>query len=685
MSTTNLKVTELDFLAIKENLKNYLKSQSEFQDYDFEAPSLNVLLDILSYNTHYNSYYLNMIANESFLDSAKIRQSVVSHAKLINYVPTSAKSSSAKINLEYISENNEPGTLTLPRGFTFSSNQIDDVSYDFVLLDDVVATKANSTYYFENLELYEGSLITYQYTYNELTNPKQIFKLPDENVDTNTIKIYVTDSSVNNTTRLYERAKDVFELNGTSEVFFVQESKEGFYEIYFGNDSLGKKLSNGNIVTIDYLITNSELANKANDFVVTFAQLSDSLSEQLSSYALTVVQNSVGGTTRETIDSIKFNAPINYATQNRLVTNNDYKVYLKQQYPNLESISVWGGEEETPPIYGKIFLSLKPKNNYFLSETEKTKIIEEILKPKSIISLDILIKDPEYLYLKLNVNVKYDKNKSLFTAENFKTQVQNIIYNYVETNVNNFEKTFVESKLQEEITDIDSSIIGVESSLRLEKRFLADIGVTKNYAIDFNQSLSQGTILNRLISDEFDVFDSFGDRRKVQLEEILQSYSGISQIDIVNPGSGYVTTPLVRVVGDGTGATAIAKVVNGRIESIQITNRGINYTKATVVISGGSGFGAVAFAVIDNKFGSLRTIYFNDNAERVVVNPNIGTINYATGQINLNNLRIVGTYSTDNIIKLNVSTNSGIIEGTKNTIVTLDRNDPSAVSINLNS
>jgi hypothetical protein len=683
MANSNLNVTELDFSTIKENLKNYLKSQSEFQDYDFEASGLNVLLDVLAYNTHYNAYYLNMALKESFLDSALLRNSIVSHAKSLGYTPKSKKASFAVINLEFQATNNEPSSLTLPRGFSFSSNQIDDVSYEFLLLDDVTATKADGTFVFENLKIYEGVIGNYQYTYNIQTNPKQIFTISDSNVDTDTIKVYVTESSTNPTTTVYNLAEDILDIDSNSPVYFLQESKEGNYQIFFGNGSLGKALTDGNIVTISYLSTNSSLANKANDFVVSATSVRDSRNDELIRSTITVVQSSTGGLERESIDSIKFYAPLHYASQNRLITNKDYEKYLMQNYPGLEAVSVWGGNEESPPIFGKIFISLKTKDNYYISETEKRRIVEEILKPKSVISIESIIRDPEFVFVKIFNTIKYDPQKNLLTTETFKNNVRTLVLNFFESNVNNFNKTFVLSKLQEEMNKIDPSIIGVDSVLRLEKRFLPQLNVSTNYKIQFNQSLLQGNILNRLISDEFDVFDSFGIRRTVQIEEVLDSFSGIYNILVLNPGSGYVTEPTVTITGDGSGATARAKIVNGRIESIRITSPGENYTKATVTISGGGGFGASAVSIINNKFGILRLIYFNENTERQIVDPEVGTIDYDTGEINLFNLNILSTYSTDNFIKLDVGAGNTIIESNKNTIITIDPNDPSSISTTL--
>lgn len=680
MANDNLRVTELDFTSIKENLKSYLRTQTEFQDYDFEASGLNVLLDVLAYNTHYNAYYLNMAMKESFLDSALLRNSVVSHAKSLGYTPKSKKASFAVINVEFQSNNNTPGTFTLPRGFSFSSNQIDDVSYEFVLIDDVTATKAFGTYLFENLKIYEGNLGNYQYTYNSQTNPKQIFTIPDPNIDTDTIKVYVTESSTSNVTTVYTLAEDILDIDSNSPVYFLQESKEGNYEIFFGNGSLGKALVNGNIVTISYLSTNSFLANKANDFVVSASNLTDNNGEDVPTSQITVIQSSTGGIDRETIDSIKYYAPLHYASQNRLITNKDYEKYLIQNYPGLDAVSVWGGNEESPPIFGKIFVSLKTKDNYFISETEKQRIIDEILQPKSVISIQTIIRDPEFVFVKILNTIKYDPQKNLLSAEAFKNTIRNLVLNYFETNVNNFNKTFVLSKLQEEMNKVDPSIIGVDSTLRLEKRFLPQLNVSTNYNIRFNQPLIQGNILNRLISDEFDVFDNFGIRRKVQIEEVLDSFSGIYNILMLNPGSGYVTEPTITITGDGTGASAKAKVVNGRIESIEIINPGENYTKATLTISGGGGFGASAVAIINNKFGLLRLVFFNENTERVVVNSNIGTIDYDTGEINLYNLNILSTYATDNFINIDVGSANSIIESNKNTIITIDANDPSSIS-----
>ena len=243
-----LRVTELDFDTIKTNLKTFLNQQSEFTDYDFDGSGLNVLLDILAYNTHYNAYYLNMVANESFLDTALLRDSVVSHAKSLNYVPHSMKAPIATINFSAKSTTSIASTLTIPAGFSFLSNQIDSKVYNFVVLQEVTATKANSSFYFENLDIYEGQLITYSFAHNQAANPKQTFTLPDANIDTTTIKVGVSPSSVNTSISVYTNVTDISDVTTTSEVYYLQENKGGKYQIYFGNNIVGKALPDGAVV-----------------------------------------------------------------------------------------------------------------------------------------------------------------------------------------------------------------------------------------------------------------------------------------------------------------------------------------------------------------------------------------------------------------------------------------------------
>jgi hypothetical protein len=549
-------------------------------------------------------------------------------------------------------------------------------------LDDATVTKANSSYYFENLRLYEGQIINYRFVYDQQSNPKQIFTLPENNIDTESIKVLVYQNSTTSEFSIYEKIKDVVDVTGTSEVYFLQESRTGNYQIYFGNDFVGKKLPDGAVVVVSYLVTNSSLANKANNFVAT-SILVDSLDDALSNFIITPVSEAAGGSEKQSVDSIKYSAINQYTSQGRLITYKDYESYILSNYSNLDSISVWGGEDENPPVYGKVFISLKPKNNYFISETEKQRIIDEIIKPRSAISTDIVIRDPEFLFVKLISEINYNSKKTILTEESLKNLVRTNILSFFDLNVNKFNSTFALSKMHEEIDNADASIIGIESALKLEKRFEPDLNVRKNYIVNFNTSLFRGSTLNKITSTEFDVFDNGSNRRTSILEETPESFTGLSNIIITNPGTGYTSNPKVTITGDGTGAKATAKIVNSKVESITITDRGVNYTRAFVRIEGGNGFGATATAILDNRFGTLRIVYFDENAERQIINRNAGTINYDTGEIILNNLNILSVSSNDGLLRITAQSEKDVISSIKNNIITIDASDPTAISTNL--
>ncbi len=678
-----LRVTELDFDTIKNNLKAFLKQQSEFTDYDFDGAGLNILLDILAYNTHYNAYYLNMVANESFLDTAILRESAVSHAKTLGYTPYSTRAPVAIINLLANSATTSAGTLTLPAGYAFLSNQIDSKAYNFVVLDDVTATKASSSYLFENLEIYEGQLVTYSFTYDQGSNPKQVFTIPDTNIDTTTIKVSVIPSASNTATEVYEKVTDVLDITATSEVFFLQEERGGKYQIYFGNDVVGKSLPDGAIVSVTYLLTSGTNSNKANNFIALSSAV-DSLGEALTNFTITPQSAASGGADRESVDNIKFSAAARFSTQNRLITFKDYETYILNNYPNIDSISVWGGEDNIPPVYGKVFISMKPKENYYISEAEKQRIIDEIITPKAIIAVQSLIIDPEFLYLLIDVQSQYDSRKTTDTEAALKTKITNAILNYADTYLNKFGSKIINSKLETAVDGVDlNAIIGNKLVTRVQKRFEPELNTPQSYTVNFNVPLHRGTVTNKITSTEFDVTDSDGVRRTVFFDEVPQSFTGISNIEVTNPGSGYLTAPTVTITGDGTGATAQATIVNGAIQSISVTNRGIDYTRAIVTISGGSGFGGEASAIIDAAVGTLRTIYYDSNAQRQIVDSLAGEINYNTGTVTIFDINMLSVSSPDNLIRLSFESEEGIIESARNTIITIDETDPVAITVNL--
>lgn len=673
-----LRVTELDFDTIKNNLKLFLSQQSEFTDYDFEGSGLSTLLDILAYNTHYNAYYLNMVANEAFLDTALLRDSVVSHAKTLGYTPHSQRASVATINFTVQSSNNDQGTLTIPSGYSFLSNQIDNRTFNFIVLEETVVTKSNSQYIFENLQIAEGQLITYNFVQEQATNPKQIFTLPDPNIDTTTIKVLVRQSLSNTSFEVYNRVDDVNDVTGEDAVFFLQETRGERYQIYFGNGSIGKSIPDNSVVSVSYLVTNDTLANKANNFVAT-APLVDSNSESINNFIIEPIVAAAGGADRESVDSIKLLAPTQFVSQNRLVTKNDYGSFLQKNYLAADSISVWGGEEQPQKAYGKIFISIKPKDGFFVSETEKRRIITDILQPKNIVGTNVEILDPDFLFIKTNSIVKYDRSKTTRNASSIIDSVKNSIINYKNTSINRFGSNFVLSKLENQISTVDNSIIGSETSIRVEKRIAPILNTTASYVIDFGVPLNRGTLLNRLVSNDFRISDG-GVIRIAQIEETPQSFTGVEQILITDPGFGFTSTPTVTITGDGFGATAEARIVNGKVQSIQITNRGVNYTQAVVTISGGGGVGASATALVSGRIGNLRVVFFDTNAEKRIIKPNVGNINYDTGLIEINDLNIISLVSGP-FLRIDVESERSIIESSRNIIITIDEFDPTAIIV----
>ena len=669
-----LRVTELDFDQIKNNLRTFLKQQSQFQDYDFEGAGLNILLDLLAYNTHYNAYYLNMVANESFLDTAILRDSVVSHAKMLNYVPFSYTSPKAIINITIDSGTTTPEEVTIPKGYIFLSNPIDGTSYSFVTLDQYTATKSGTSFFFENVNVYEGQLVTFNYTYTEIDNPKGIFIINDTNIDTESISVTVQPNSSNTASSIYSKVDDILDVTSESEVFFLQEGRNGNYEVYFGDGVVGKKLPDGSIVSIQYLITKGDIANGADAFI------GSQLIGTYSDFTITVADVAAGGAINESVDSIKFSAAAQYATQNRLVTVKDYESYIKSKYPSVDSLSVWGGEDNIPKVFGKVYIALKPKTNYFISETEKQRIIDEIINPKAIVSVQAEIRDPQFLYILLENSVQYNAKKTALDEQTIKNNIKQAILLYKTTNLDKFNSTFIQSKLQEIIDATNgNSIVGSETNVRVQKRFQPKLNESASYRIEYNVPLFRGTTVNKLTSTPFTVNDITGVSRVAFFEETPQSFTGISEVQVTNPGAGYVTEPTVTISGDGTGATAKAIIVNGKIQRIDVVNRGVDYTRAIITITGGSGFGAEAVAVIDGKTGTLRTIYFDSLAQRQIINSNVGTIDYDNGVITINSINFLTVDSDDGLVRLTIQSDKGIIQSTRDTIVTIDADDPVSI------
>jgi hypothetical protein len=686
--TDRLRVTELDFDTIKSNLKNFLKSQNEFTDYDFDGSGLSVLLDVLAYNTHYNAYYLNMIANESFLDTALLRNSVVSHAKKFGYVPRSASAARATINFTVNSLNSTPGSLTLPRGYTFLSSLLDNKVYNFVTLEDTTVTKTGTSFVFSDLKIYEGFLSEYSFNHSQSSNPKQIFTIPETNIDTSTLKVTVQQSTSNSESIVYTLATDVLDLNANSKVYFLQEGINDQYEIYFGDDVIGKKIPDGGVVNVTYLSTNGSLANRANNFVGT-APVSS-----FTAFSAIPVAASAGGSEKETVDQIKFAAPLQFTAQNRAVTKNDYVKLIQQRYPQFDAVNVWGGEENDPPVYGKVFISAKPKLGFEVSDTEKEYFINEVVKPISVLTVTPEFVDVDYNYVKLTSTVYFDPTKTNLNTSTLTSKVQNAINFFSTSNLNKFNSLFSSSKLRTDIDDSDVSILSNELIVFLSKKFRPILNQTNNYTLDFGLELSRGTTLDNFYSSPtFTILDENLIERTCFLEEVPSSFTGVESITVITPGSGYTSTPTIEIIGDGRGAKASAIIVNGKLNSVVVTNPGIGYTTAIVRIIGGNGTGASADSVLENRFGKIRIAYFKPDevtsrSTKVVLNSEtnegvMGVIDYTLGKITLNNFAPLSIDNAFGELSVNVRPKSTVLQSLKNKMLAFDAQDPTSVVVEL--
>jgi hypothetical protein len=682
-NTASIRVSELDFNEIKTNLKTFLKSQSEFQDFDFEGSGMSVLLDVLAYNTHYMGYYLNMVANEMFLDTAQLRSSVLSHAKAINYIPRSRQGASAVVDVLATpgdSEDNTPTQITLDKYTAFLASDIDGLNYQFVAINSNTVPKVNGSFFFSNVNLKQGEVVTLQFAMSS-ENSKRRFTIPSANVDVDTITVTIQESFTNTDISVYKSVDDITLVAGNTKAYFIEENADKNYVLYFGDNIIGKRPKDGNIVIVTYLDSSGPIANN----ITTFRPVNRIGSLYRNNVSVTPVIGSYGGGEKETVEQVRFRAPYHYVTQNRAVTKQDYETLILKDYPNVDSVSVWGGQDNDPPIYGKVFASLKTKENYFLTQQEKEKIKETLIQSRNILTVIPEIVDPEFTYITLNGEVYYNSSLTQLSSEQIKTFIDAAIADYEASNLVSFNSVFRKSKLQSAIENSEKSITGSKMKVNLQKRIELTPGETKKYIVSTNSPIKKGSFTDQISSfPQVRVYDSSNTIREVAFEEVPQAFTGIESISIVNPGINYTSTPTVTIVGDGTGATATARVAGGRIQSIVVTNSGINYTRATVSISG-IGSEASATARLQSKLGKLRTFYLKSNGEKVIVNPEAGTVNYETGLIELNPLLTLGTVTNDfygpNILTLNLPTDQEIIYPLRNRIITIDQNDARSVQL----
>lgn len=492
MASKKISVVDLDFDGIKTNLKEYLKAQDAFSDYDFEGSALSVLVDVLAYNTHYNVLHDNMAVNEAFLDSASKRSSVVSKAKELGYIPSSAKSPIATVTLS----SSEPLSLAKDTPFVAKA---DDMDYSFYLVQGCTLAY-NSTlgkYVAENVSLREGTVLQSQTLYQ--TGVKVY--IPNTNADMSSMTVHVYENVNTSSYETYTNAYEQLELDGNSTVYFIKELEDQTYELEFGDGNIGKALVDGNLVKVTYTVTAGAAANSIRKFTYGGSTLPTAL------YVTTVIP-SVGGANAESIQSIKWNAPRAYTTQNRCVTIDDYKNIIFRMYPNAESVNVWGGEDNNPPSYGDVFISIRPYNSERLSDAEKSYILGTIIGPRKMVTMHPKLVDPTYIHVEVTTSFHYDPTLAAGTSADLISAVRDSILSYGDKNLNRFGSILRYSNLTRVIDDSDESILSSITTIKLHYHILPTYNEDVKYKIDLgNPIYNSGVPEDSVLSSAFYVIN----------------------------------------------------------------------------------------------------------------------------------------------------------------------------------
>ena len=555
LQNKKINVEALDFDGIKANLKAFLQGQDELQDYDFEGSVLSTMLDVLAYNTHYNAIYQNLTLNEMFLDSASKRDSIVSIAKALGYTPRSASCATATVDIQLVSPSAGPSVITIPQHSRFTT-KIDGRSFNFYNRGVESASSSDGlSYTFSGVQLTEGTP-----TKNSITNTTGTrFIIPNANIDLDSLTVRVQENASSSFFEVYTRHESIVDLSAESKVYFVKENEGGIYEVYFGDGIVGKSLQEGNVVHLDYFVSNLDAPNGARFFSYEGNNVLTG-----STQTITATSKASGGRAKETRDSIRLNAPKYYAAQNRAVTTDDYKALILKEFPEARSVTVWGGEDNSPPQYGKTFICVRPFTASKLTNVEKAEITNTILAKRSVVSVTPEIIDPQYLKLALDVTVYYNPNLTTRTASEIENIVTQTIFDYDEQYLQVFDGVFRASKLTGLIDRSESSIMNTNMTVNI-RRFISP-------------------------------------RYNTSAQYILNIINPIH----AKPGGGTVSSTGFYIAGSNE----------------------IHYLKC-------------------DGLGKLKLYRLGSNAQEIIVNPEIGTIDYNNGYVDIRNLHITALADVD--------------------------------------
>ncbi len=615
MANSSIVLTQLDFDSYKDSLKTFLRSQDRFKDYDFDGSNLSVLLDVLSYNTYQNAFYLNMVSNEMFLDSAKLRDSVISHAKELNYLPRSFRSSSAVIQLVITSTNAEKRSIVIPKGTSFTS-RVDDFTYNFSTTENYVITNrtpsgSNFVYESEPIRIYEGNYLSDTYTVNY--DRPLVYKISNKRVDIESLSVTVFEDN-GTTVQTYKRATSLFGHDGNSKVFFLQPGIGDTYEVVFGDGVVGRKPKNNSACIIEYRTCNGELPNGAFKFINT-ARIDNE-----PNVVIETITAASDGAVAEDLNSIKYNAPRAFTTQERAVTSEDYENLLKANFPEINAVVAYGGEDATPPQFGRIFLSID------LDEVDGLPKIKEaeykrFLRSRSSVAIEPLFVSPDYTYLYVNTNIKYNINLTGLNPEDIRTFVIDSILNHASTNLNNFGRTLRYSRFIRDIDSAEASIISNETKIELIKYLTPVLSTT----VTGSATTTSGSLVSLATSGVV----SSGQNVTIDFKNALQN-------DIPGKGSEYLTGD-IHVVSSST-----------------FTYNGLSNCRLE-----------------DDGDGVMRIVNTSGTNNRTILN--IGTVDYDTGIIRINNFNI--TNYTGTSLKIYAKPRTLDITSVQNVILNILEND----------
>jgi hypothetical protein len=511
-----INLTDLDFDAIKASLKTHLQAQTEFVDFDFEGAGMNIILDLLANNTHYAAFMANMLANEMFLDTAAIRNSVVSHAKHVSYTPTSPQSASALLDVQITpaQTTHSPAAISIPRNTKFTS-KLGSRSYTFVT-KAATTVKENSagSYIATNLQVFEGTLREYQYVV-DTTNADQKFIIPEITADTSSLAVTVQNSVNDSTVVTYTLADNITTTTSTSKVFWLQENDNGFFQVIFGDGVIGKLLEDGNLVKLEYVITNGEAANGLSTIAYSSGLATYNINNTTFStnkiVVNTVVDIASGGAAAESTESIKFLAPRYHESQNRAVTATDYRTLITKNFPFIETVAVWGGEENDPVDLGTVYISLKPYSGTEISTTTESEITA-LMSTLSVVTLDTSIVDPDYIYMIPTTTVKYDQALTTKSSADIETDVFDVISDYGNNTLEKFDRDFRFSQLSTLIDNADVSVLNNLTDVNIQKRYTPTLATSEGQTLQFNNQINVSTLTSTgfTVSGTVNFFDDDG-------------------------------------------------------------------------------------------------------------------------------------------------------------------------------